>query len=82
LSFAVTDTTFIDCGTPSDYLRANLAASGGRTVVGAGARIEGTAERCVVWPGAVVGVDEHLVESIRTAGGLTVAGPQDEGQAL
>jgi MurNAc alpha-1-phosphate uridylyltransferase len=82
LSFAVTDTTFIDCGTPADYLRANLVASGGRTVVGAGARIEGMAERCVIWPGAVVEAGEHLVESIRTAGGTTVAAPQEEGHAL
>jgi MurNAc alpha-1-phosphate uridylyltransferase len=81
LSFAVTDTPFIDCGTPSDYLRANLVASGGHTVVGAGARIVGTAERCVVWPGAVVEAGEHLVESIRTAGGLTVAALQQAGQA-
>ena len=81
LSFAVTDTTFIDCGTPSDYLRANLVASGGHTVVGAGARIDGTAERCVVWPGAVVEAGERLVESIRTAGGLTAAAPQQQGQA-
>jgi NDP-sugar pyrophosphorylase family protein len=80
LSFAVTE-RFIDCGTPSDYLRANLVASGGHTVVGAGARIDGTAERCVLWPGAVVEAGEHLVESIRTAAGLTVAAPQHEGRA-
>jgi MurNAc alpha-1-phosphate uridylyltransferase len=80
LSFAVTEATFIDCGTPTDYLRANLVASGGHTVVGAGARIDGTAEHCVVWPGAVVEAGEHLVESIRTAGGMTVAAPQHEGQ--
>jgi CTP:molybdopterin cytidylyltransferase MocA len=41
---------FVDCGTPSDYLRANLHASGGANVVGAGAVVEGSIERCVVWP--------------------------------
>lgn len=63
---------FVDCGTPADYLAANLIASGGVTVVGAGAVVEGIAERCVLWPGAKVGSDEHLVAAIRTASGLTV----------
>jgi NDP-sugar pyrophosphorylase family protein len=63
--------TFIDCGTPMDYLRANLHQSGGQTVVGAGATVSGTAVRCVVWPDSVVGPDEHLVEVIR-AGPYTV----------
>lgn len=64
--------SFVDCGTPSDYLAANLLASGGATVVGAGAVVDGTAERCVLWPGARVEADEHLVDAIRTASGLTV----------
>lgn len=57
--------TAIDCGTPADYLRANLHASGGRSVIGAGATVEGRIDRCVVWPGAHVGPDERLVECIR-----------------
>lgn len=56
---------WVDCGTPGDYLRANLLASGGESVVGAGARLQGTVERCVVWPGAVVAAGEHLVEVVR-----------------
>jgi NDP-sugar pyrophosphorylase family protein len=55
----------IDCGTPADYLEANMHASGGRSVIGEGAVVEGTVERCVVWDGAYVGPDEHLVEVIR-----------------
>ncbi|GAB2696013.1 NTP transferase domain-containing protein [Thalassiella azotivora] len=55
----------VDCGTPADYLRANLLASGGRSVVGVGAVVEGTLERCVVWDGAWVGPDEHLVDTVR-----------------
>ena len=66
-----TTATVIDCGTPSDYLRANLTASDGTSVIGEGALVLGTVERCVVWPGEVVAAGEHLVESIR-AGGLTV----------
>jgi MurNAc alpha-1-phosphate uridylyltransferase len=63
---------FVDCGTPADYLAANLLVSAGQTVVGEGAVVEGTAERCVLWPGARVEADEHLVDAIRTASGLTV----------
>lgn len=64
--------TFVDCGTPADYLRANLHASGGATVIGEGAVVEGEAVRCVVWPGARVEADECLLECIRAPGPLTV----------
>lgn len=63
---------FIDCGRPGDYLAANLAASGGRPVVGAGARVAGTLERSVVWPGGVVRPGEHLVDAVRVGEWLTV----------
>jgi Nucleotidyl transferase len=54
----------IDCGMPADYLAANLHAGGG-SVVDPSAVVEGTVERSVVWPGAYVARDEHLVEAIR-----------------
>jgi MurNAc alpha-1-phosphate uridylyltransferase len=57
--------TFIDCGTPADYLAANLHASGGASVVGAGATVAGELERAVVWPGATVAAGERLVGAIR-----------------
>jgi NDP-sugar pyrophosphorylase family protein len=63
---------FIDCGTPYDYLQANLLASGGANVVGPGAVVEGTLERCVVWPGATVREGEHLTDAIRAGDRLTV----------
>jgi N-acetyl-alpha-D-muramate 1-phosphate uridylyltransferase len=63
---------FIDCGTPADYLAANMLASGGETVVGEGAVVLGSALRCVLWPGARVETGEHLVDAIRTATGRTV----------
>jgi len=56
----------IDCGTPADYLRANLHVSGGVSVVAADAVVEGSITRCVVWPGARVEADEVLVDAIRT----------------
>lgn len=63
---------FFDCGTPGDYLAANLTASGGRSVVGEGARVDGELVRSVVWPGGVVRHDERLVECIRVGETLTV----------
>lgn len=63
---------FISCDRPSDYLRANLAASGGESVVGAGAVVEGRIERCVVWPGARVFAGEELVDAIRCDARTTV----------
>lgn len=65
LELVPTDDLVIDCGRPADYLAANLHASGGRSVVGAGAVVEGSVERCVVWAGAWVGPDEDLHEVIR-----------------
>jgi N-acetyl-alpha-D-muramate 1-phosphate uridylyltransferase len=61
----------VDCGTPADYLRANMEWSDGRSVVGEGARVEGTLVRSVVWPGSRVWPGEHLVDAIR-AGRRTV----------
>lgn len=63
--------TVVDCGTAADYLRANLTVSGGRSVIGAGAKVEGAVERCVVWSGSEVAAGEHLVDAIR-ANGMTV----------
>lgn len=67
----VDDLVHIDCGTPADYLEANLSASGGESVIGEGAVVEGSLVRSVVWPGARVLPNERLVDSIR-ADGLTV----------
>jgi N-acetyl-alpha-D-muramate 1-phosphate uridylyltransferase len=64
---------FFDCGTPRDYLEANMHASGGKTVVGDGAQIRGRAERCVLWPHVTVAADEHLREVIRARDDVTVS---------
>jgi MurNAc alpha-1-phosphate uridylyltransferase len=66
---------FVDCGTPSDYLLANLHATGGGSAVGAGAVIEGRITRSVVWPGGYVGPDEQLTEVIRVGRDITVPAP-------
>jgi NDP-sugar pyrophosphorylase family protein len=78
---------FVDCGTPADYLAANLdAAEPGnliapgakitgtvsQSVVGPGAVVEGRLERSVVWPGVRVGAEEALVDAVRAADGVTV----------
>jgi N-acetyl-alpha-D-muramate 1-phosphate uridylyltransferase len=74
----------VDCGTPADYLCANLLASGGASVVGAGAVVLGTLERSVVWDGAWVGPGEHLVDVVRAGTRehpVTVpAAPRQDGQ--
>lgn len=59
------DGPFVDCGTPADYLAANLAASGGLSVVGDDAVVAGELEASVVWPGGVVWPGERLVRAIR-----------------
>lgn len=66
------DGPFVDCGTPADYLAANLASSGGHPVIGDGAVVDGFVERSVVWPRAVVHGDEALVDAVRTDTGITV----------
>ena len=60
-----TTATYVDCGTPRDYLRANLLASGGTSVIDPTAVVRGIVDRCVVWPHAIVERDEHLVECVR-----------------
>lgn len=64
--------TFHDCGTPARYLAANLAASGGASVVGAGATVAGEIDRCVVWPDAPVRRGERLRDAIRADERTTV----------
>jgi NDP-sugar pyrophosphorylase family protein len=63
---------WFDCGTPADYLAANLWTSDGDTVVGAGAAVLGTAVRSVIWDGARVDARERLVDAVRTTQGRTV----------
>jgi hypothetical protein len=66
------DGAFVDCGTPRQYLEANLQASGGESVVEPGAEVEGTLDRCVVWSDAVIPAAEVLSCCIRTRGRITV----------
>jgi NDP-sugar pyrophosphorylase family protein len=68
LDLAVTEATAVDCGTPADYLRANMLASGGAAVVEPGALVEGDVVRSVVWAGERVGAGERLVDAVRAAG--------------
>ena len=45
--------------------------SGGESVIGEGATVDGIVERSVVWPGSHVAASEHLMDAIR-AGARTV----------
>jgi MurNAc alpha-1-phosphate uridylyltransferase len=66
------DGPFVDCGTPRQYLEANLQASDGRSVVEPGAVVEGRLDRCVVWSDAHVYPGERLSSCIRARTGITV----------
>ncbi|HNH39198.1 MAG TPA: NTP transferase domain-containing protein [Microthrixaceae bacterium] len=79
LDVAMATGTVIDCGTPEQYLRANLWVSGGRSVIGAGAVVRGRLERSVVWPGATVEDHEHLIDAVRADPG---PGPGPGGTVL
>jgi NDP-sugar pyrophosphorylase family protein len=61
-----------DCGTPARYLAANMQWSGGESVIGADAVVDGRVERCVIWPHAHVRPHEHLVDAIRADDRITV----------
>jgi hypothetical protein len=85
LEVVTCDARFVDCGSPADYLHANLLACAGSSSVDPTATVGGTITRCVVWPGAVVEPGEVLTDAVRTTGGRTVlirstspasAGPQ------
>jgi len=58
------DAPFVDCGTPADYLDANLAeaARAGGSIVHPSARVAGRVERSVVGAGAVV--DGEVEDSV------------------
>jgi hypothetical protein len=66
------DAPFVDCGTPAQYLAANLAAADGASVVGDGAVVAGEIDRCVLWPGTVVEPSESLSRAIRASADTTV----------
>jgi MurNAc alpha-1-phosphate uridylyltransferase len=66
------DGPFLDCGSPSSYLAANLLESGGGPVVGRGAVVEGRLDRTVVWAGARVWRGETLRCAVRADGRVTV----------
>lgn len=66
------DGPFVDCGTPAAYLAANLAASGGESVVAPEANVKGRLVRSVCWEDGVVGPDEILVDAIRFSARGTV----------
>jgi MurNAc alpha-1-phosphate uridylyltransferase len=80
LDLVSTAVEYVDAGDPSSYLRANLMRSGGASVIGAGATVEGRVDRCVVWSDAMVLPGEHLVEVVRARGNdgeaVTVSAPQ------
>ncbi len=66
--------SLIDCGTPRRYLAANLACSGGASVVAPEAEVAigAIVDSSVVWPGTTVGPAEVLRSAVRADHGMTV----------
>jgi MurNAc alpha-1-phosphate uridylyltransferase len=79
--------TYIDCGSPADYLAANMHAAAGEniiapdavvtgavqsSVIGGAATVRGSVQGSVVWPGSQVGADETLASAIRAGSEMTV----------
>jgi len=77
--------SYIDTGTPRDYLAANLHAAAGTidptatvtgsatgSVVGPGATVAGRVTGSVIWAGATVAAGESLTGVIRAGTGMTV----------
>ncbi len=62
----------VDCGTVAEYVRANLIANGGRSVIGAGCVVKGEVRRSVIWEGCNVEQGERLTDSVRASANLTV----------
>jgi len=73
LEIVAYDGSYVDCGTPWRYLEANLSVSGGESVIGEGAVVEGSIHQCVIWPGTRVHPDERLSRVIRAGPRMTVA---------
>ena len=61
-----------DCGTPAEFLTANLSAGNGSSVIAPDARVQGRVDRSVVLAGATVGPEEDLVCAIRDRFGVTM----------
>jgi N-acetyl-alpha-D-muramate 1-phosphate uridylyltransferase len=81
------DGSYLDTGTPADFLAANLDTIGdgsliaadaevtgevSRSVVGGGATVAGSVTRSVVFPGGRVAADEDLVDAIRLGDDVTL----------
>lgn len=62
----------IDCGTVAEYLRANLSANQGLSVIGAGCVVNGEIRRSVIWDGCKVEPGECLTDAVRATSSLTV----------
>jgi N-acetyl-alpha-D-muramate 1-phosphate uridylyltransferase len=71
-----------DCGTPAEFLTANLSAAGGSSVVAPSAVVHGSLDRCVVLAGAGVAADEQLVCAIRDRFGNTMTADPAQVQVI
>ena len=67
-----------DCGTPAEFLTANLSAAGASSVVAPDAVVRGHLDRCVILGGARVEPGERLVCAVRDRFGNTVTAQESD----
>lgn len=78
LDFVVTGAPAFDCGTPAEFITANLHAARARSVLAPDAVIDGEVDLSVVLAGGRVAAGEHLIGAVRDRFGATVlAAPAD-----
>ena len=79
------DATFVDVGTPADYLAAALRTAGtGESVVDGASQVHRSAvlTRCVVWAGATVGAGAQLTDCVVLSGAHVPAGAVVSGSVI
>jgi len=73
LDFVHFEGTAIDCGTPADYLDANLAANHGHSVIAEDSSVFGDVVESLVLPGGRVTAGERLYRHIRGPTGIDIS---------
>lgn len=73
LEFVLAQGEAFDCGTPAEFIHANLRAAGARAVIAPDAHVHGEVDRSVVLSGGVVAPGERLVGAIRDRYGNTMS---------
>lgn len=82
LDLVVTTARAFDCGTPEEFLAANLAVNGGKSVIHPGARPGGPVVASVFLEGSSSAIGHRSVGEIRDAAGHVYVAPSGVGPAV